>query len=72
VTVESVLAHLRVLRSFRQLKVDLLQNKQEDLTEQGISDQDRWSIFLSKAYLRFTSWLTARTTEPEACKSCFT
>lgn len=69
VSVEAVLAHLRLLRSFRQLKVDLLENKQEELSSAGLSDGDRWSIFLSKAYLRFTSWLTARTTEPEACKS---
>ena len=71
VSVQAVKDHLTVLASFWQLKQDLLAHKQPELEDAGISDEDRWSIFLVKAHLRFIVWLNCRTCEPEHCRSGF-
>lgn len=69
VTEQAVLDHLRLLSSFWQLKQDLVAHKQPELENAGITDEDRWSIFLVKAHLRFIVWLNCRTCEPEHCAS---
>ena len=68
VSVVDVKAHLKVLSAFYQLKQDLIAHKQPELEEAGITDEDRWTIFLVKAHHRFEIWLTSRTCKPETCK----
>lgn len=69
VSVQAVKDHLRLLSSFWQLKQDLLAYKQPELENAGISDEDRWSVFLVKAHLRFVVWLNTRACEPEHCRA---
>ena len=68
VTVAGVKAHLKLLSAFHQLRQDVIAYKQPELEAAGITDDDRWSIFLVKAHHRFEVWFTSRTCEPEACK----
>jgi hypothetical protein len=67
VSVQAVKDHLLLLASFWQLKQDVIAHKQPELEDAGISDEDRWAIFLVKAHLRFIVWLICRTCEPEHC-----
>lgn len=68
ISVEAVKAHLRLLAAFNQLRKDVMNHKQPELEAAGITDEDRWSIFLVKAHTRFEAWLNSRTCEPECCK----
>lgn len=68
VSVATVKAHLRLLASFLQLKRDLYAYRQPELVDAGLSDEDRWIVFLVKAHHRFEVWANARMCEPEHCK----
>lgn len=68
VTLKTVKAHLRLLACFAQLRKDVLDNKQPELEAAGITDEDRWSIFLVRAHHRFETWLSVRACEPETCE----
>ncbi|KAK9894180.1 hypothetical protein P389DRAFT_104245 [Cystobasidium minutum MCA 4210] len=65
ITVKTVKAHLRLLACFAQLRKDVLENKQPDLEAAGVTDEDRWAIFLVRAHHRFETWLSVRACEPE-------
>lgn len=68
ITVKAVKAHLRLLACFAQLRKDVLAFKQPELEAAGITDEDRWSIFLVRAHHRFETWISVRACEPETCK----
>jgi hypothetical protein len=68
ITVKAVKAHLRLLACFAQLRKDVLAFKQPELEAAGITDEDRWAIFLVRAHHRFETWLSVRACEPETCK----
>lgn len=68
VTLKTVKAHLRLLSCFSQLRKDVLANKQPELEAAGITDEDRWMIFLVRAHHRFETWLSVRACEPETCE----
>lgn len=68
VTVKSVKAHLRLLACFAQLRKDVFATKQPELEAAGITDEDRWAIFLVRAHHRFETWISVRACEPETCE----
>lgn len=68
VTAKTVKAHLRLLACFTQLRKDVLAYKQPELEAAGITDEDRWSIFLVRAHHRFETWISVRACEPETCE----
>ena len=69
VTVKTVKAHLRLLACFSQMRKDVLANKQPELEAAGVTDEDRWCIFLVRAHHRFETWLSIRACEPETCET---
>lgn len=68
ITVKAVKAHLRLLACFAQLRRDVIAFKQPELEAAGITDEDRWAIFLVRAHHRFETWISVRACEPETCK----
>lgn len=71
VTVKAVKAHLRLLACFAQLRKDVFATKQPELEAAGITDEDRWAIFLVRAHHRFETWISVRACEPETCWSSY-
>jgi hypothetical protein len=58
-------AHLALLRSFRQLKEEVIQAERNGGVELTLTTNERWMAFLHKAVYRFQLWADRVMSNPE-------